>query len=351
MAIYLIEGKIGSGKTYYAVYSMLADFFQWSKYLMRYVMARNVLIISNITGLKFPHVDLLSEIETLGVKVVFSAEYLEGLRLKYGVQNIVILIDELQLILDRKFYDKEIFGFFQLSRKQGLDIYIMTQDLKTIPREIQVLPELFYHAHPRTAGGGGRFRYTVASTATGASHSFQLIPIKQEVFDVYKSQDYEEVKPIKQAYKKYAFALVIMILIVVGLFYKIMYNFKHPNIKSASVGVQKSAEVRSKGDAATNAGGVLNVIESKLSDSTLANLYKIPIAYFQTVRGYCSSDDLKTSVDIQGASFNSSVYTCGGFSYSFSSGQYLGRRKLDIVKPLDSDEVMVSNSASAKEVL
>lgn len=148
MAVVIVDGNPGSGKTLYCVNHFFNEFFTLIGGVPTH--KKKFRLVSNIDGLTLPHVDLDEELKNTegGVKKYFSRLYQEKLFEEHG--QIVYMIDEAQFKFDRKFYDVEVFGWFQYHRHYGQTIYLMTQNAYNLPKEVQYCAEFIVRAQPRS---------------------------------------------------------------------------------------------------------------------------------------------------------------------------------------------------------
>lgn len=215
MAIYAITGAIGGGKTYYAV-KKIKDLLKERP---------SLLVCTNIRGLKLPHMDLDSQIEKAGSLEAFfhpdyQKEFLKG-------SNIVYVIDEAQQYFHRRFYNKDVFLFFQTSRHFGCDIFLITQDKKSLCTELRdTLIEQEIHCLRRSQSLTGEFRYNLLIAGQVASKE-TLRPSKK-IFDLYQSYfENEKIKVKKPLYKYLFLGLVVFVSVPVFIFG--FYQFGNTN--------------------------------------------------------------------------------------------------------------------------
>ncbi len=188
--IRIFEGVPGSGKTY-AMVHYLRRFAEWDDFYKEWILKDGVLVISNIEGLKIPHVDFGKLVDELGLKGVFSEDFIKSLWDK-GYTKIIFAIDEAQRYFDRRYFDKEVFYFFQYHRHYGVDILLATQDSSTIAKEIRVLAEFIIRAEQRSLTVKS-FKYKFY-TPDDRTHLFnKTISKDPKVFAMYKSFHVEEV--------------------------------------------------------------------------------------------------------------------------------------------------------------
>ncbi|MBW2635708.1 MAG: DUF2075 domain-containing protein, partial [Deltaproteobacteria bacterium] len=162
MAIRVITGVPGSGKTYLAVHHLLENYFKWSKDRQEYIKKPNfedLTIITNIDGFMLDHINLNDALKKANVNIetFFTKDYQEKITEKYN--KIIYIIDEAQQYFHRRFYNKDVFYYFEYHRHLGHDIYIVTQDRLLIPKDLYLLAELELRAVKRSLSLGGELKY------------------------------------------------------------------------------------------------------------------------------------------------------------------------------------------------
>lgn len=221
--IITVEGKIGSGKTYWAVNFLLEKFYVWKDELFQYVPKGNLRVISNIRDLALPHIDLDEEINKMGsIEKIFNENY-PGL--KDANTQTIFVIDEAQApnLFHRKYYNPSVFLFFQKSRHLGIDIVLITQDKWTLCKEIQVLSEYNVVALPRSVRTKNVFMYKyMHGNEVGRRKS---IIFNKRVASCYRSFEKLENEKITYLWKKYAAAVVIAFIVVIVGFKVAMGTF------------------------------------------------------------------------------------------------------------------------------
>jgi zona occludens toxin len=222
MAIRIIEGKIGSGKTYYAVNHVLRSWFRWCNTTDAWVIKKtdiDVKVYTNIKNMKLGF-DLDVAIEAAGgLDSFFNVEYQEKF---CHNSNVIYIIDEAQggNYFHRKFYDVKVFLFFQMHRHLGIDIYLVTQDTKCLAKELRELAEYVIVAVPRTKSIGNCFTYKFYS----GKDCFNTKRIKKDskVFNMYRSMLLKEGEKVKSALVKYI-VYFVLIIVVTGLAFKFVF--------------------------------------------------------------------------------------------------------------------------------
>lgn len=237
--INIVEGVPGSGKSYYGVNYLIKNFFDYDDFYNEYIEKNNksVLVISNIEGLKVKHLNLDDLINRFTVEKFFTVSNFEKIQKQFKVKNIVILIDEAQRYFDRKFFDKDVFYFFQYHRHLGIDIFLFTQNKLNLAREIVVLSEFIISAVPRSKQLGS-FKYKFCDTKGNHLYSKTLKKDKK-VFNAYQSFKVDEISKPKSVYRSLAVSLALALLFTAGAAYIFKTTFFNPKIIQGGQVVEK----------------------------------------------------------------------------------------------------------------
>jgi len=242
--ITIIEGKPGSGKTYFSIYHILKKFYIYDNRLHEYFKREPVVVVSNIDNLRLDSVDLSEAVRSRGNKV-FSPEYIDELRQIHGVRYVVFLIDEAQRFFDRKFYDKEVFFFFQYHRHYSVDIYLITQDVGSLAKELRELAEFNIRAVQRSlALSDFRYKRFCGSEVAGSIN----LPKDKNIFRLYKSFEFTEYDRPRPVYYKYLAIFGSLAVLVVLLFKFVFLDsfFSNPSpAKADAFQVSKPSAVAS----------------------------------------------------------------------------------------------------------
>ncbi|MCR4288988.1 MAG: zonular occludens toxin domain-containing protein [Candidatus Scalindua sp.] len=225
MAIKIIEGKIGSGKTYYAVHNIFKKWYRWCDEIDEWVPKEfefPLRVYTNIEQMKLGF-DLNVAIEEAGgLNPFFTREYQE----KFCEDaNVIYIIDEAQShdLFHRTYRDKPVLTFFQRSRHTGNDVYLITQDTQCLVRELRALAEYHIVAVQRTKSIGNCFTYKFYA---GKDHfKTKRIRIDNKVFSLYRSMIVKEAEKVKSAVWKY----IIMFVVIISLA-GVMFKFVFLNI-------------------------------------------------------------------------------------------------------------------------
>lgn len=195
MAIKVVTGCQGSGKTLYSVVQVISKYFEfdnrhdeWKPKLVKDKNGREVFVTvwSNVDGLKLPHINLPKYIAERGMTYAefFHKDYAEQIMEKYGVN--VFVIDEAQTIFRAGLKNEDMAFWHEYHRHWGFDIYYSTQDLDKLSKyiifpiefEIRALRRI-YALHDRL------FVYKLMSD--GMTIAKKRMVVKPEHFALYKS--------------------------------------------------------------------------------------------------------------------------------------------------------------------
>lgn len=226
MALRLIDGVPGSGKTYYAVNHLM------EKYASK---ISNVCVYANIESLIIPHVDLNELVEKKGVDGVFNVEFFQGEIEKNAGKQHIMIIDEAQRYFHKKFFNNDVFFFFQYHRHFGMDIYIITQNEKLIPLQITSMSECTIHAQPRSVSIFGELKYLVK--VAGENVERVVLKPKTEIFDLYKSMKKLEGEKPKKVFRKYFIWMGLLVAAIPVVFYfTFLYHPKKTEVQNVQTG-------------------------------------------------------------------------------------------------------------------
>lgn len=235
MASIFVTGKIGSGKTYFCAYHALKKYYDYDEVIEEYLPKKKLILVSNIKGLKIDHIDLSQDIAEKGLKYCFSPKYVSDLREQNRIRQVIFIIDEIQLLFDRKFYDKEVFAFFQLSRHAGLDIYATTQDIESVAKEVRTLAEYVMVAVSRSSRLTKSFAYH--KYVNQEKVGWIRLPSKKLVFNQYKSFEFEEGEKVPNPVRKWLLISILLMAAAILSFKFLLYDkfYKHRKVEKTQV--------------------------------------------------------------------------------------------------------------------
>lgn len=197
-----------SGKTYFAV-NYLCKFTKLDELYNEYVLDPNVLIISNIEGLKIKHWKLDDCIEKMSLETFFTIENFEAIQKKTGKQHIILCIDEAHRIFPKGFSNKAVYDFFAYHGHIGLDVIFMTQGMEEFTRSFLPLFEVIVEVTPRSKAIPSVFTYTYKNKQGKYLYSKGLAK-KKEVFGAYCSFRSDEHNKPKNALLAWALMTVLI---------------------------------------------------------------------------------------------------------------------------------------------
>jgi len=235
MAIRLITGVPGAGKTYYIVNHILENYCQ--KFGDTYELKSDYLLITNVDELMLDTVsldDAIKDCESL--EDFFSVVFQEKISRKYEDKKIIYIIDECQKYFHRRYYQRPVFEFFEYHRHMGFDIFLLSQNANLISKDIIGLSEIEVRAVPRTLTIAS-FMYLKKSNKEIIGRV--LLRRKKSVFGMYKSMSKSETEKIKSPYLKYI--IPVIFLIIFG-----MYGLKKSFFGRAIAGASEKTEINEK---------------------------------------------------------------------------------------------------------
>jgi len=249
MAIRIITGVPGSGKSYFFVY------YLWSKQFINVIpgwtgrfgpreLDPKTLLLHNVDGLTCGH-QVQPDIDKIGVEKFFTKEYWEkiylpSLKKQYPqAERVILALDECQTIFPRKQkISNDVLFFFQWSRhiridatqkeSGGVDIWLITQDVKNILAEIVVLAEVHYSAAPRSVMP---LVNLYAVRISGQKVSTKKLFKKREVYALYHGIAAGEAD---RPSSHFALKLLVILFVFVGALWYFRANFGHPEARAAA---------------------------------------------------------------------------------------------------------------------
>ena len=211
--IHILEGRIGAGKTYYIVNWLCEKYFVWNEKFFEWFPKNDIpKIFTNIRDLNLGHVvDINSAIKQAGsLQDFFKVNPVTQELLNPDLKNSIIIIDEAQgpSFFHRKFSNPSVMLFFQLHRHYGCEVWLVTQDVKSLCPELRELPEYHLRAARQSFHFGNYFRYQ--KFYDDESGARVLVKKDKRVFDVYRSVESKaDIVRVPSVLPKY---LLIMLL-------------------------------------------------------------------------------------------------------------------------------------------
>lgn len=307
--IRIVEGALGSGKTYYAM-NYLLKFADYDKVYREYTLKHGYLLITNIDKVKLHHLNFDECIKKFTLEKFLTVENFETIRKKYNATHIILILDEAQKYLDYKYYNKDVMFFFEYSRHLGVDIFLISQGASKISRHILPTCEYIVKALERSKHIPGTFRYQYFDTKYSPLFT-ESIKHTSHVFNSYRSFTSEELTKPKSTYIKPLIFLSLAIVATVFMLVTFFSRWTKPaqaqskNSSSRSVQDQRAQSWHSQYSSAHRA--VLAPVSSAVSSASF-----IPVPVSSPLPHY-------VMVDVVGYSSNSS----GQRVFLLRSGQVL----------------------------
>ena len=214
MAIEILTGVPGAGKSYYAVYRIyqLLHRDDWTG-----------LVLHNIEGLSVPdNRCILCTWDTSSFSVEKMSEYLNKLRLEYNLSSedvIHFYIDEAQRFFPPELKDSQVLYFFDYHRHFGVHITLITQHEKKLTYKITTLSDLEIRAVSSRINPFGSFIYKLSSS--GEHFGTERLSKKPEIFSLYQSFRAGTGKAKKSRFRYLVLALVVSFPLLVVLFFRV----------------------------------------------------------------------------------------------------------------------------------
>lgn len=219
MAIRIIQGVPGSGKTYYAVRHLAENYFE-KQDDGRYELIKPVTIITNIDSFQANHIQLSIVVKDAGgIKNFFTEPYQVEFCKQFDHQ-VIYLIDEAQKFFRKNARDlNDVFTYFEIHRHLGHDIYLITQNVKKLPTDIVCLAEYIIDSAPRSRSVIGEFKYKWLSD--GEILKREGFKPDDGIFSLYKSMDISESEKIKNPVMNTFYSVILLSFFVIcaGVYY------------------------------------------------------------------------------------------------------------------------------------
>lgn len=229
--ITLIEGMPRAGKTYFAVSDILKKYYTFDEESLTWKKKdESVEVFSNVDGFMVSR-DLVCEIQKAGgVNKFFTNAYQ---KIFAREKRHIYVIDEAQMIFNRKFIDFDVFGFFQYHGHFAINIYLITQDVGCLARELQSINEHHIKAVRRSYAYGNEFRYNYMV----GNEIFRRKTLRRDlrVFSAFRSTvDVEGQKGNPFSRKYYIYIGFFVFVAVFGFYFMLKYRFGSPAVDTVA---------------------------------------------------------------------------------------------------------------------
>lgn len=212
--IHVITGIPGSGKTCLALKIFTDEFYHYDKKNDQFYMKKEhegLTLITNIDGLKLPHISLDKAISdsNMTYETFFTVDFQKRISSKY--KRIIYIIDECQRYFSKALKNRDTIFYFDYHRHLGHDIYLITQDVIKIHREILAHHEFEYRLTKKAFSVAGEFRYLIKSSGDIMDRKTFRPP--KHIFRLYKSFQAPTSIKTKNQFRKYIIVPLIITLI------------------------------------------------------------------------------------------------------------------------------------------
>ena len=220
MAIYVVTGSPGSGKSYYAVNQIKSILDS----------GESCLILTNIAGLNVDDERLfVMNFSHEGFANAKQSTYIRQLRERYNLNyedKIYYFVDEAQQFLSPRLKNDDVIYFFDTHRHYGVDVYLMSQNIKKLHRDITAVSEYEIRASSVALNPLPGFLYRKYVN----NEQFATFRLKKrdEIFALFKSM---EAGQTQKKNKKYLYFLVVLVVLI-GFS---VYAFSQTDVMSPSV--------------------------------------------------------------------------------------------------------------------
>jgi len=226
-----VVGVPGTGKTYFMVH-YLKKYFTYDDFFREYHIKENVLILTNIDGLKFYGSSCLNieSPELLGDpsqgvygkisrEEFFTVPFMEKLAKDHNKSNIILAVDEIQKdqYFPYGYKVPEVLYLFAYHRHIGMDILLGTQDVTLCSRGVIAQCEYLAHGRLRSRKIVGSMNYKFTDNKGNLLYGKSLRTDK-DVFNAYISASTDEVNKPKNALTHWAIITITFLLLAGGLF-------------------------------------------------------------------------------------------------------------------------------------
>ena len=241
--IRLITGLPGSGKSYFAVNEIIKLNYSFDKEFFRFIPKSDFTIFTNIENLKLSSINIDSYLrdKSLSIDDFFTVDFQRKLIDKYS--RVVYLLDESQKYFPKRYYNNDVFFFFQYHRHLGIDIYLITQDVSLLPSAITSLVEYEIRAVRSSNRFMNIFRYHFISS--GDIIGRKSLKADRLIFSLYTSAfSSSAISSNPRPLRKYVFAFVFFVFVVLFAFKLFISSFFPHKSSTKPVAVRPPAKAQ-----------------------------------------------------------------------------------------------------------
>lgn len=267
----IITGVPGSGKSYYAVWHLVKNYFIWDEdqdwWRPKF---ESQAIITNIDSLNLPGVIRITRgagEETIiynGQEYSFRVFFSEAFQMEEIVKRhdkVIYMLDEVQRWFPSNYKDAEVIFFFDYHRHWGMDIYLMSQNEAKICKSISVLAEYEIQAQPRSkAFLGSQVRYYFRYD--GETFQKKTLNKDPKVYMCYQSavaQESEKPPMPVQRFSLVIGGLAACVLVALTIFFSTFNPFHAPMESQVKAQGAHSGSIQRGGSARSASGGTASL--------------------------------------------------------------------------------------------
>lgn len=236
MAIKIVSGVPGSGKSYYAVNHCVTKHYDWDDNLDEYKPKHPILLITNIDDLRLPHwsLDTILENYNVSLEEFFTVPFMEKLAEDYPEHRVVIMLDEVQRHFPAGYRNTDVLYYFQWHRHLGHDIYLMCQTVESVCKHIVALIEFEIKAVRDSLKAGNYFVYNfmAGDLQVGDKKLFH----DKKIFGLYtsfKAEDKgEKLNPLRKVIIRTVLVLVVALVCCFFAYKGIMRGIGGSNVSA-----------------------------------------------------------------------------------------------------------------------
>lgn len=224
--ITIIEGKLGSGKTYFVVRELLYQYYKFDNEKVKWVHKEGVEDVSIYTNIDGFHVanSLDDAIKNAGGLEKFFSENYQKQFTKF--RKHIYVIDEAQKeqFFHKKFYNNAVFYVFEYARHFGIEFYLITQDIWKLSPGVMNLSEYHIKVQRRSFLVSKKcFVYLYMSDKDILMK--KKVRKDSRVFSAYRSQRVLWQNNVRSFSRRYVFVFGFLLLVIVCAFVYFIKSF------------------------------------------------------------------------------------------------------------------------------
>ncbi|MFH4776801.1 zonular occludens toxin domain-containing protein [Vibrio alginolyticus] len=217
----------------------------------------------------------------------------------------LFVIDEAHMVLPNRNLDASILEFYSMHGHYGIDIYLLTQDLRKIHRDVKAMIEMTYYCAKNTAFGSDKtYTKKVRVGATTEVVNEEIRKYKAAYFPAYQSHTQSkgsvaeamanDIKPIWKRWPFYGAALFLT-LGIVSLVYLGSGIFSEPDVNQVEKVNQVKTDQVKNNDA--NSPGEQRLVSKRSKDFGPLNGYDMIVTGYSKQVAYTRTNSASGQLD------------------------------------------------------